>query len=142
MTDTAWYRLSTAEVTDINKVKDQLEIELDDITNDPMLDDYGVQANRKIDNLLFPYQDKIPEIDEDVTEELRGAAVLFIIYRYKQQIKSEDAAKSYKIEFKETINEVIERLKSIPEGRTDTVVVTNDYRSEPLRSRERFFNNA
>lgn len=139
MTDTQWYRQSKELITDINKAKDELSIKLEVTKYDPMLDDYGIQANRKIDNLLFPYQDKLPEIGETLTDELKGAAILYISYRFKWQVKSYEAAKSYKTEFKEMVKEVIDRLKAIPEGRTDTVVVTNDYRSEPLRSRERFF---
>ena len=40
---------------------------------------------------------------------------------------------------KEDIESLIRVLEGRPTGRTDLVVVASDYKSEPLRARERFF---
>lgn len=135
LADTRWY----SGTNDRPTAKKELAIDLDDVDDDNTLDEYGHAANRKIDNKLFPFKDSVPISDQDVTAELKSAAILYVVYRYKLKTKSFDAAKEYKTEFVDLIDDVIERYKAKPEGRTDWVVETNEYRSEPLRSRERFF---
>ncbi len=137
---TVWYSTATT-ATDRNAVKNELRIKEDDNSDNDLIDDYGGNANRQIDNLLFPHKDKIPEAEDDITPEIKEAAKFFICRKYKVRQKNFEAANEYKKQFMEIIEGVIGRLKAIPEGREDTVVYTNKYRSEPLRTRQRYFDD-
>ena len=135
MTDSLWYDPTNARPA----IKQEIGIAEGSTTDDDLLDKYGFSANRKIDNKIFPYKDVMPVNDDDVTNDLKEAARLYVIYRYKLKNKSFDAVKIYQDEFNSLIDEVISRYKATPEGRTDTIVAATSYRSEPLRTRRRFF---
>ncbi len=133
MADSEWYDKDE----DREHIKEELRINSTDTSDDDLLDDFGVKANRQIDNILFPFKDKIPATD--VTEDLKEAASHYIMRRYKVYQKALDVAAEYKKQFDEIMEAVLCRLKAVPEGRTDTVIYSNRYRSEPLRTRQRYF---
>ena len=135
MTDSLWYDPNNNRPI----IKEELGISATDTKFDDLLDSYGVSANRRIDNMIFPHKDTVPVEDENVTHDLKEAARLYVIYHYKLKNKSFEAVKLYKEEFEAIIDSVISRYRAGPEGRTDIPVEASRYRSEPLRSRERFF---
>lgn len=131
--DSHWYNNTNDRPT----AKKELTIDLDDIVDDNEIDDYGSAANRKIDNKLFPFKDQIPTQNQDVTAELKAAAILYIAFRYKLKKKSFDVAKEYKTEFTEIIDDVIARYKASPELRTKRVVATTQYKTNRLFSQQK-----
>jgi len=124
MVDSSWY--------DLDDCKSELDIASADTVDDSLLDDYGAKVNRKIDNKIFPYKDDIPETS-DITEDLKGAAVLYVAYSYKRKIKEFEAATKYKEDFDETIEDVIVRLRATPESRSQRKVYSKGYATSPLR---------
>ena len=92
MVDSPWF--------DLDDCKNEIDIALTDTVDDDILNDWGDKANRKIDNIIFPFKDDIPE-NSDITEDLKGAAVLYVAFRYKLKIKEFEAANLYKKEFNE-----------------------------------------
>ena len=132
MIDTQWYSQSDA--------KSELDIDSADTVDDDLLDDYGDKANRKIDNLIFPFKDDIPE-SADITEDLKGAAVCYVAYRYKLKTKEFEASKMYKEEFEnilfgdaDDVNSmgVIGRYRATPETRAKRVAYSKPYATSPL----------
>lgn len=128
MADSSWYDPSK----DRDVIKDELNIKVNDTVDDNTLDNYGAQANRKIDNLLFSYQDVIPVAVTAITDDCQGAARMYICYRYKVKQREFDSAKEYRMEFDSMINTVIKRLEALRTTRTNTVLVTDDPRRKKL----------
>ncbi len=133
MADSEWYSHSD----DLALVKQELRIGTADDSDDSILKEYGTRANRHIDNMIFSHKDKVP--DTDITKDLKEAAIIYILRRYKVYQDNVEQSNEYKKQFDEIMEAVICRLKAIPEGRGDTHVYANNYRSEPLRSRQRYF---
>jgi len=132
MVDSQWF--------DLYIVKKELDIDSADTVDDDLLNDYGDKANRKIDNLIFPFKDDIPE-SSNVTEDLKGAAVCYVAYRYKLKTKEFEAAKMYKEEFENILfgtpdddnsMGVIGRYRATPETRSKRVAYTKPYATSPL----------
>ena len=67
MVDSLWYTAGS----DRTPLKLFLNIDSADTADDAVLDNFGVVANRIIDNEIFPYKDDIPEtstLSEDLQE--------------------------------------------------------------------------
>ena len=107
----------------------KLELAITDTNDDTLLDDYGIKANRKIDNFIFPLLDGIPTTTE-ITNELKQAAILDVARRYKIKHKSFEAAKEYQSDFDEIITSVKQRAKATPTNRSKIVVRSADYDTE------------
>ena len=123
--DTLWYDLAT----DLATAK--LELDITDGLEDTLLNDYGLKANRKIDNLIFGLLDGIPTvISAEITQELKQAAILNIARRYKITHKNFDAAKEYENDFDDIIKSVMTRAKSEHLPRTRIVARSRDYDTE------------
>ena len=122
--DTKWYKPS-----DLTTAKDELAIK--DSKNDTLLNDYGIKANRKIDNLVFVILDGVPATTAaEMTQELRQAAILEIARRYKIRVKSFEAAKEYERDFDDIIESVKIRARATPTERTRTLLVSSDPREK------------
>lgn len=128
MADSVWYDSSK----DRDTVKDELNIQVNDTVDDNTLDNYGNQANRKIDNLLFSYQDVIPAAVTEITGDCKGAARMYICYRYKVKQREFDSAKEYRTEFDSMVETVIKRLEAKRGTRTKTVLISEDPRDKKL----------
>ena len=123
MVDTLWYE-TPADLTTA-----KLELAITDTNDDTLLDDYGIKANRKIDNFIFPLLDGIPTTSE-ITNELKQAAILDVARRYKIKHKSFEAAKEYQSDFDEIITSVKQRAKATPTNRSKIVARSADYDTE------------
>ena len=122
--DTKWYKPS-----DLTIAKQELNIA--DDKNDTLLNDYGIKANRKIDNLVFAVLDDIPTtIPAEITQDLKQAAILDIARRYKIKVKSFEAAKEYERDFDDIIESVRIRAKATPTDRTKTLLISSDPREK------------
>ena len=128
MADSSWYDGSK----DRDKVKDELNIQQSDTVDDDTLDNYGAQANRKIDNLLYSYQDVIPAAVTEITEDCQGAARMYVIYRYKVKQREFDSAKEFRLEFDSMLESVIKRLEAKRGTRTQAVLISDDPRKNKL----------
>jgi len=125
MADTLWYETPA----DLATVK--LELNITDTQDDTLLDDYGLKANRKIDNFIFPLLDSIPTVvAAEITNELKQAAILDVARRYKIKHKSFEAAKEYQSDFDEIIKSVKLRAKATPTNRSKIVARSADYDTE------------
>ncbi len=126
----------TGEYFDLQEVKNFLEI-TDDLSN-TKLNQLGKEANQEIDLQMSRFADVLP-LTGVYAMQAKRAAFNYVISKWKKKVNNLDAYKEFMSEFEKNMKTLKEALEAIPEGRTDTVVVANDYRSEPLRSRERFF---
>ena len=125
MVDTLWYDLAT----DLATAK--LELDITDTLEDTLINDYGLKANRKIDNLIFGFIDGIPTvIAAEITQELKQAAILDIARRYKITHKNFEAAKKYENDFDDIISSVEKRAKAEHNPRTQIVARSKDYDTE------------
>ena len=125
MTDTKWWN-STEDL-----LTTKIELGIKDDSDNIILTDYGDKANRKIDNLVFSLLDEIPTTDSDnITEDLKQAALLDVAKRYKIKIKSFEAAKQYESDFKDIIQSVQNRAAATPTDRSRIVAVSKDYDTE------------
>lgn len=127
------------EFFDLPMTKDLLKIKQTDSTEDAYLrGTLGLKAERWVKNNLIPFADSFPLAIED-QESAISASCNHAASKYKKANNNFDAAKSFMEDAKEDIESLIRVLKSRPTERTDLVVVSSDYKSEPLRARERFF---
>jgi len=125
LTDTKWWN-STEDL-----LTTKIELGIKDDSDNIILTDYGDKANRKIDNLVFSLLDEIPTTDSDnITEDLKQAALLDVAKRYKIKIKSFEAAKQYESDFKDIIQSVQNRAAATPTDRSRIVAVSKDYDTE------------
>ena len=123
--DTLWYDTATDKTT----AKDELDIT--DALDDTLIDDYGLKANRKIDNLVFPILDTIPTTESaEITIELKEAAIFDIARRFKRVHKNFESAKDYKENFDEIIESVLRRAKAAPTTRQQRIARSIDYDTE------------
>ena len=127
--DTLWYDKDSSSPSDRDTAKSELGIT--DTLEDGVIDDYGLKANRKIDNLIFGLLDNIPTvIAAEITQELKQAAILNIARRYKITHKNFEAAKEYESDFKVIIESVKIRAKAEHTPRTRIVARSVDYDTE------------
>ena len=69
------------------------------------------------------------------------AALYYAVSSWKEDHKNNQSAVFYEKRFLSKIKALKDALAAEPDenDRTDTVVISSEYKSEPLRSRERFF---
>jgi hypothetical protein len=134
MADTVWFDLAEARA--------EIGFDAGDTADDALLTDYGDKGNRIIDNLIFPYKDTLPATGGDITEDLKGACLMYVVYRYHLHREKFDLANEYKKDYKDTLfgdpdnpqdGGVVARLRAIPEARTQRVIVSSSYKTSPLK---------
>jgi len=111
-----------------------LDIPAADTADDTYLNSRGLEANRQIDNDLAHVVESVPVASASITDELKGAAVLFVARRYKQKNHDIETSNSYKSDYDDTISGLVNRLNAIPTTRTRIQAVTKEYTTEPLAS--------
>jgi len=128
-------------VTDSSYVQlDDLKEYLDvtDNLDDPMLSDLIKDVNQEIEIRMLPFADSLP-LTGAYFQQAKRAGAFYVVSCWKQEHNNSEAAKSYMEKFESKMEMLIKALEAIPTERTDTVVYAPEYKSEPLRSRERFF---
>ena len=116
-----------------------------DITD--ALDDADVtilvdEANTEIKTQIKPFA-ALTTLDDTTFNftQAAKAALYYAVSSWKELHKNNESATFYEKRFQSKIKALKDALAAEPteNDRTDTVVISSDYRSEPLRSRERFF---
>lgn len=128
--------MALGEYFELTEVKHFLDINNDE--KNTKLNELGKEANQEIDLQIFPFADVLP-LTGVYAIQAKRAAFNYVVSKWKKKLNNEKLAKEFMDDFKQNMETLKTALAAIPEGRTDTVVASNDYKSEPLRSRERFF---
>ena len=100
------------------------------------------EANTEIETQIKPFAaDTQLDDASDNFKQAAKAALYYAVSSWKEKHKNNESAVFYEKRFQSKIKALKDALAAEPDenDRTDTVVIASDYRSEPLRSRERFF---
>lgn len=127
--------MASGDYADIEYLKGKLHI--DDTDEDQDLIDAIEDANRFVDDLLYPHASTLPLTGDQLTS-AKGVANADAIRSYKLVKRDIDVSKEWKNIRDERSEALIDKLKAQPDTNTQfaAVAVASSYRSEPLASRE------
>ena len=130
----------TKEFGKPEQIARDLHIGEEDDVDSEWLSDAVAKGNRQVKNELAAHADVLPFAADSINDDLDEAVNSWVNYLWAIREKDEKGEISQLKVHDRTMVGIITTLKTTPTERSDTFVVTNEYRSDPLRFREKFFN--
>ena len=105
---------------------------LADSTDDGVLDDFGISADRVVDNALYDVAAELPYASSDITDDVQLAANLYTCSLYNASVPP-DNGKRFHAAYTEVIRGIVNRLKATAGNRNTFHSVPMSYKSSPLK---------
>jgi hypothetical protein len=124
--------MATGKYYILSDIKPMLSIAETDVEDDILLNNFGIIADRQVDNDLSHKLDAIPVPNASITTDLTGAANFYVAHQYKIKKQDFDGAKEFKQLYDNTIAGLIQRLTSDNTSHSSRVAINKGYTTSPL----------
>ena len=105
-----------------------------DTVDDTILATFVERGDRQVDNDTAGVIESVPVASASITDDLQEASNMWATRLYAMARNNLEKANTYQKIYRETIDGVINRLKSIPTTRTQMQSRTTSYRTDPLQN--------
>ena len=124
--------MATGKYYKLDDLKPMLSIAETDVVDDILLNNFGLIADRQLDNDLAQKLGVVPVLNAEITDDLTGASNFYTCYQYKIKKQDFDGAKNFKDLYDNLVSSIINRLTAYPTTRSQRVAVNKGYSTSPL----------
>jgi hypothetical protein len=123
--------MATGKYYILDDIKPMLSISTSDVVDDILLNNFGINADRQVDNDLA-HKHVIPVLNANITTDLTAASNFYVAYQYKIKKQDFDGADNFKKLYDNTITGLIQRLTVNNTTHSKRVAVNKGYSTSPL----------
>jgi hypothetical protein len=100
--------------------------------DEQVVDQFGADVNKDMDNKLAPYADVLPLTGPAITDDIKAAVTYEVLSQWKAYIKEYEAAKFWHTKHLEKSEAIFTQLNTVPTERTKSVLIAHDPRDDKL----------
>lgn len=124
--------MATGKYYILDDLKPMLSIAESDVEDDILLNNFGLIADRQVDNDLAHKLDAIPVPNASITTDVTAAANFYVCYQYKIKKQDFDGADNFKKLYDNAIIGLERRLTTDNTSHSSRVAVNKGYSTSPL----------
>ena len=124
--------MATKTYYKLDDIRPMLSIQSTDNVDDILLNNFGLIADRQVDNDLAHKLDAIPVANASITNDLTGASNVYVAYLFKIKKQDFDGAKNFKEIYDNAIAGLINRLTVENNDHSGRVAINKGYSTSPL----------
>lgn len=124
--------MATGKYYILDDIKPMLSIAESDVEDDILLNNFGLIADKQIDNELSDKLVEFPILNANITADIESAANLYVSYLYKIKKQDFDGAKNFKELYDNNITALRTRLTHDNNSTSGRVAIGKGYTTSPL----------